>query len=108
MAAASVTKQMIEDYATLNQERLELDRASRLLKQKLDQFEKTLLPFVRENGGKSRTLTKFGYILSIKMKPSSPSWKDEFLRVAGVDEAEEVARKAAENLRESFQLEKAS
>lgn len=107
---APITKKQLDEYTELDAERLRLNRQARILLSRINSIEAKLVEYVRMHGEKKgkklTTLTKFDFLLSLKMKPCNPSWRDEFIRVAGVDQAEEVARKAAKTLKESFELEK--
>lgn len=109
-APPTISKEQCEQYESLNETRLSLQRQARTLQGQLDKIEEKLLAFVRENGekhGKGRISKKFGFVLGLELKSCAPSWKDEFIRVAGLEEAEQVAAAAAERKKESFSLARA-
>lgn len=106
-AKTTITREQCESYESLNETRLSLQRQARTLQRQLDQIEIDLLAYTKENGGKLRTVKEFGFILSVEWKASSPSWKDEFIKVAGLEEAERIAAEAAAVKKESFSLQRA-
>lgn len=106
-AKTTITREQCESYESLNETRLSLQRQARTLQRQLNRIETKLVAYTKENGGKLRTVKEFGFILSLEWKGSSPSWKDEFIRVAGLEEAEKVAAEAAATKKESFSLQRA-
>lgn len=102
-----ITREDCEQFESLNETRLSLERQARALQKQLAVISEKLLAFTKENGGKLRTVKQFGFLLAVQLKSSSPSWKDEFIRVAGLEEAERVAAEAAKTMRESLSLQRA-
>lgn len=81
----------IERYLEIEAERKALGRQSSDLKKEQDEIGAKLLDFVREEGGKLRAVVRCDHRLAIKLQNGSVSWKSEFVRVAGKDEAERIA-----------------
>lgn len=89
--APYVTKAMIQEYLELEEERKRLDRDARALAKKASAIAAKLLTFVKVHGGKERSVVRSGYRLAIDLAPGYPSWKQEFVRVAGLDEANRIS-----------------
>lgn len=88
--AANVTREEIAQYLSYEKDRLaaqrqvdNLARAAKPLKEKIEAYAQT-------HGGKDRTCRHAGYVLQFLLRKVPPSWKDEFLRVAGEAEAAKV------------------
>lgn len=102
-----ISREECEQYESLNETRLSLERQARALKKQIDELDEKLLAYVRENGGKLRSVNKFGFLLSIQLKNGTPSWKEEFIRELGLEAAEKVAAAAAERKKESLTVSRA-
>lgn len=90
--APYVTKALIQEFLSLEERRKALNReAADLAKQSAAIAEK-LTTFVAVNGGKERSVVRSGYRLSIKLTNGFVPWKQEFIRVAGQDEANRLSR----------------
>lgn len=86
----NVTRADIVDYLRTKQERLDLDRQSRD-KAKLEKdFEKKLRAWVEAKGGDARSVERSGFVLAIKTKAGTVKWAEEFLRLAGEEEAKRL------------------
>jgi seryl-tRNA synthetase len=89
-----VTKNDIEEYLRLDEERKSLNRQAKDLEKLQDVIEKKLDEFVRANGGKTKSVSRSGFVLALLTRKTAPKWKEEFIRVAGPEEAERLAKQA--------------
>lgn len=101
-----VTKALIEKYLKLEEERKSLSRQSKDLKVEQDVIHEAMEQFVRDNGGKGKTVSHAGFVLAIITKNGSVSWKDEFVKKCGSEIAEELI--AAAPKKEELTVEKAA
>jgi hypothetical protein len=104
--APKMTRVEIDKYFELDKERLSLQRQAKDLEALQEKIEDKMVAVVRANGGKERTVLTCGYVLAIKDANGAVKWKDEFVRVAGSDEAEKLI--AAAPKRDKFSVEKAA
>lgn len=81
-----------ERYHALDEERKELQRKVRDLEKLQEEYEEKFFAYVRAKGGKERTVIRSGYRLSINDKVCSVSWKNEFVKVAGIAVANEITK----------------
>ncbi len=101
-----VTKKLIEEHQELEARRKALSREASDLRKQQDAIEEALVALVREEGGKARSVKKCGYVLAMHDASGSVGWKQEFVKVAGIDAAEELI--AAAPKREVLSVEKAA
>ena len=85
-----LVKKEIEEFLALEEQRLtkgreaaDLEKLARVLKEKI-------WAYVEATGGTDRTCVRSGFVISLKTKAGSPSWKEEFLKVAGPVEAAKI------------------
>ena len=90
----AITKREIEEYFADEQRRKELSAQARTLGKKSELFESRLEALVKEEGGKKRRLNHVGFLIAMETAKGSVSWKNEFIRVAGAEEADRVAAEA--------------
>lgn len=94
MSAEAVTREEIEQYLALETERKALARQVDNRERAAAPLKKKLRAWVEAHGGADRTCVHFGYVLALLARAGVPRWKDEFLRVAGLEETEQVAAAA--------------
>ncbi|MGC4004663.1 MAG: hypothetical protein QM811_16715 [Pirellulales bacterium] len=99
-----VTVKEIQKYLGLDEQRKQLNRESAALKKQADAIEADIEKFIRANGGKELSVTRSGYRLAILTAAGSVAWKDEFVKLAGNERAEEL--RAAAPPREFLSVEK--
>jgi hypothetical protein len=88
---ASVTKKDLEQWQAWDEQIRALRRqASDLAKLQAELEEQKLSPWVREHGGPELCCVRSGFRLAIVLKDGSPSWKKEFIKVAGEGAAEAI------------------
>lgn len=86
-----VTKNDIQKLMDLDRQRLEHQRKADALKKQGDAIRQRLMDFVRAQGGKQMSVVRSGYRLEIKLVKGQVAWKQHFVRVAGIEEAERIA-----------------
>lgn len=94
----------VERYLSLEAERLDLNRQAKDKKRLADEIETKLWTWVEHHGGEARCKTLADFLLAIKTEAGRVSWADEFVRVAGEEEAQRL-RKACPP-REYFTVER--
>lgn len=104
--APRVTRQYIEDFLRKDEERKSLNRRAADLERELGPIKKILTQLVEEEGGTTKTKERSGYVLAIKTRDGQVKWKDEFIRVAGLEETERIAANPPEI--EYLSIEKAA
>lgn len=82
-----VTIARVEEYLALQEKRRDLNRQADALEREEKVIAAELVALVESDGGKARVVTKGSHKISLVEKPGSVRWKDEFIRVAGADEA---------------------
>jgi len=85
-----MTTDEISEFLSLEEERRRLNRLAADLEKKAKPIKEKILQFVRTTGGKSRSVVSCGHVLAIITRAGTVTWKDEFIRVAGEDEAEKL------------------
>jgi hypothetical protein len=88
------TRAELERYFELDQQRLALQRQAKDLEKLQEELRQRFLLHVRETAGPERALTRCGYRLAINQVNGRVEWKTEFMRVAGVEAAEELIEAA--------------
>lgn len=83
------------EFLALQAERLELSRQADAVKRRESPIKKTLEAWLREQLDKgAQALTKHGFLFRFKPGQRRVDWKQEFIRVAGVDAAIELQENA--------------
>jgi hypothetical protein len=90
-AVKAPTAAMIREMNEIRERRLELQREIDVMKRREDGIKKELTNHVDTKGGKRRSVKIGGYVVSLVPGKVYVSWKNEFIRVAGTDEAERVS-----------------
>lgn len=85
-----LVKSEIEEYLDLEERRLNLQREAADLEKLAKVLKSKIWLYCEAEGGSDRTCVRSGYVISLKSKAGSPSWKEEFLRVAGPVEAARI------------------
>jgi hypothetical protein len=106
MAAADLTREELEHYASLHERRLELNRQAAALEREADLIEPKIWAFIKKQGNRSKAVSKWGFNLAVKLKQAAVKWKDEFLKLAGAEKVAELA--AAAPMKESLSVERAA
>jgi hypothetical protein len=89
---ANVTKPVIEEYLQLEADRKEHARQAYLLEKRTKGLAAKLKDWILANApGKTRSVDRSGFRLSIVEGPGYPSWKAEFVNALGQDEADAIA-----------------
>lgn len=89
--APYVTRAELDRYVQIDAERKRLNREADLLKAQQEELGNKLRQFCRVQGGDALSVERSGYRLSISHVKGSVAWKQEFVRVAGVEAAERIA-----------------
>jgi len=84
------TAMIIRELNELTERRLELQRERDVLKRREDAIKKQLMDHVDAKGGRKKEVKLGGYVVALVPGKVYVKWKDEFIRVAGTDEAERV------------------
>lgn len=87
--APYVTKNDIQEYLAIEERRKALNREAADLGKQSDVIKEKLMLFARANGG---SVARSGYRLAIKLATGFVAWKQEFIRVAGQEEANRLTR----------------
>jgi hypothetical protein len=89
-----VTTKLLDEWASLDDRRKQLNRETAAMEKRQKQIEQAVAACVAsESKGKVREIRKCGYRLSIVTLPGFPAWKSLFAKLLG-DEA--VAKATAE------------
>lgn len=97
-ATKRVTREDLEYYFALEQERLEFQRKASDVKKLQDELEKKFEAHVRANGGAEKTVITCGYKLYFALTNGKVKWEQAFLRMceaAGRKPLEEAERQRA-------------
>ena len=86
--AITITRDELDQYAADNAEQKKLASQARALKKRCDAIEKKVAAQLAANGKTSAT--RLGYGLALVDGRPYVSWKDEFIRVEGEDEADRI------------------
>jgi ribosomal protein L19 len=101
---ARLTGKRLQEYLDLHERADALRREATELTKSAAKIELEVSAHVAEHGGKDRLVQYAGYLLQIKAKPGSVSWKNAFVEAAGNDAAEKL--KAAAPLVDEVVVEK--
>ena len=85
-----ITKDDIERYLQLEEERRELNRLAKAKGDLAAEIEEKIEAFARANGGSDLTVERSGFILAIKTKAGTVAWKHEFIKLTSEEEAERL------------------
>ncbi len=91
---AAVFKRDLERWEELDDQRKELARQSRDLGKEQAEIEQKVEAFVRDQAGKTRTMERSGFRLSILTVAASVSWKSLFQKTAGVAAVKQAEKDA--------------
>lgn len=80
----------IEEYLELEKQRFAKQREAADLEKLAKVLKAKIWEFVEAKGGNARSCERSGFVLAIHQKAGSPSWKEEFLRVAGQSAAAQI------------------
>lgn len=104
MAAASALRafdeQALREFVERDERRKGLEREARQLAAENDLVKKDLLAALKDAG--KTEISRGDFAASIKTSAGTVSWKEAFLRVAGADEADKLAKAAVP--RESVEI----
>ena len=89
---AAVTIKRIDQYLELQAERKELNRKARLIESQMSSMMSDFRAAIDKNKGKP--LAKGNYVLSLQTKAGRVSWKDAYISVAGIKQAEKLTQAA--------------
>jgi hypothetical protein len=89
-----VTREMIERYLQLDEQRLSFGRQAKALAAEQDAIEEQLVEFVRAKGGPGKRCDRSGFVLALLTKRCQPHWKDAFISAKGAKAAEELIQSA--------------
>jgi len=85
---APVFRKDIVEFLDLEERRKTLEREARQLGKQSGEIADRLLAYARAHGGKGQSIVRSGYVLAVVIGRGSVPWKQEFVRVAGLDAAE--------------------
>ena len=88
------TESMVKEMNKLRDRRLALQRQIDIIKRREDRIKGDLMEHVTAHGGKKKRVSLGSFVLSLVPGRVSVSWKNEFIRVAGTEEAEKVSSEA--------------
>ena len=100
---ARPTKKELDRWVELEEQRLALARQTKDIVALQEEIEAKALDHVREHGGPERVSMCCGFRLEITLARKSVQWKPEFIKVAGMEKAEELI--AAAGTREALKIE---
>ena len=84
------TVDLVKELQQVSERRLELQRERDTLKRREDQIKEQLTAHIDAKGGRKRSVKLGGFVLALVPGKVYVSWKNEFIRVAGTEEAERV------------------
>lgn len=91
----NITKADIEQYLALEAERKEANRQAYLLGKKAAGLKDAIMAFVAAKcGGKTRSITRSGFRLSLLEVAGSVAWKAAYVALAGQERADELVAEA--------------
>lgn len=90
--AITISREDLDEYREINTERKELDRRSRALAKRCKQVEAQVLEQLQDAGKTSAK--RFDYTLTLTDGRPSVKWQDQFILVAGPDEAQRLIAEA--------------
>lgn len=91
----TITRTDLARFLEMDRQRRELNRQAYLIAKQMAGLEADLVAWVTAKApGKSRTVDRSGYRLSIVSKPGSVSWKAAFVEACGDAAAEQLAAAA--------------
>jgi hypothetical protein len=90
VAVSRVTRKELEEWSALEAQRLQLQRQVKDLAALQEVLEEKFFSHVVANGGPERVVLSCGYRLRIDTKRGTVQWKNELVKIAGTDKAEEL------------------
>lgn len=91
--ANALSREELAEYFKRDKERLSLQRKADDLAKANEATKKKAIEHVRANGGKDRTTVCFGYVLSLRERAGFPAYKEELIKVAGVEAVDELRKR---------------
>lgn len=91
---AQLAKSDIEQFLDLDEQRKALNRQADSLKRQVDLLGEKITQHIVDEGGKAHRLVYRGFLLAIDLAKGTVRWKDEFIRLAGSEEADKLAAAA--------------
>lgn len=89
--APNLTRAEIEEFLKAEEDRRAANRLADDIERKAAPLKARIKKFIELKGGKAKRVERSGYLLSLKQQNGQIAWKNEFLRVAGEEEAARVA-----------------
>lgn len=86
----AVSEKDLKELEEITARRLDLQRERDVLKRREDAIKAQLVEHVEAKGGKKKEVKLGRYLLAMVAGKTYVSWKNEFIRVAGTEEAERV------------------
>lgn len=93
MATDRLNKDMLQERAVALSEAQELESRARKLRQRVAQIEAIAEAELVDS--EKQSIKRCGHLLAWAEGRATVAWKDEFIRVAGVEAADELAKNAA-------------
>lgn len=94
MAKAEVspapTKKELDEWRELEEKRLKLQREIKGVEALQEKVEKKALAYAQANADSTRVVVCSRYRLELVLKRANVRWKDEYVRVQGLDAAEKI------------------
>ena len=90
--APKLTRELLAERVKSHREASDLERRARSLRKRVEQIDAIASAELKASG--KAAIRRAGYTLSWVDGRASVSWKDEFIRVAGPDEADRLAAEA--------------
>lgn len=93
----------VERYYELNEQRKNLERQAENIEREQKLIKAKIIAFIKDQGGKSLAVAKWGFRLAINLWAGTVKWKDEFIRVASAEEATQLSDAAPKQERLSVE-----
>lgn len=84
------TRKRLDEWAELEQQRLETQRRLKSIEALQEPIEKEALRWAQHNADATRVVVCCDYRLELASRRASVKWKDEFVRVTNLDAAETI------------------
>ncbi len=91
-----ITKALLDEWAAAEERRLLLSGEARDIAKRQREIEEALKPAILAKAGDTRRIESCGFELAIITEKGSVGWKSEFIRVAGLKEANRLIAAAPE------------
>ena len=86
----TISREDLESFVEMDEERKAAQRKADDLEKQLKPLKEKLMKFTLDKGGYNKVVGKLGHSLSVVKVKGQPSWKVEFLNLAGQDKVDEV------------------